>query len=274
MNTNGNAYTVIYSAVLVILVAAILAFVAMTLQPMQNENVKIETITKVLSAAAQADESVTIGEDTDVMSMYAENIIDAFLVDGNGAKVKELNTGKEDRKKIEVPSTSDLKKQNDIIKKIEEGNKDLLKDLNLPVFVFNIKGQKVTVLPCYGAGLWGPIWGYIAVAEDGKTLDGAIFDHKGETPGLGAKIAEKPFYSLFKGKTFGSGDVMFTVAKAGTHDTAHGVDAISGATITSQALGKSINLWARYYEPYLASAAKAAAADTVVGSTDVTEVED
>ena len=256
MNTNGNAYTVIYSAVLVILVAAILAFVAMTLQPMQNENVKIETITKVLSAATQADESVTIGEDTDVMSMYAENIIDAFLVDGNGAKVKELNTGKED------------------IKKIEEGNKDLLKDLNLPVFVFNIKGQKVTVLPCYGAGLWGPIWGYIAVAEDGKTLDGAIFDHKGETPGLGAKIAEKPFYSLFKGKTFGSGDVMFTVAKAGTHDTAHGVDAISGATITSQALGKSINLWARYYEPYLASAAKAAAADTVVESTDVTEVED
>lgn len=256
MNTNGNTYTVIYSAVLVILVAAILAFVAISLQPKQNENIKIETITKVLTAASQADESVTIDEDTDVMAMYTEKITAAFYVDGNGNKAGEMNLGKENVKDIEVTSTSDLKKQNDLIKQIEAGKTDLLAELRLPVYIFDINGQKVTVMPCYGAGLWGPIWGYIAVAADGKTIDGAIFDHKSETPGLGAKIAEAPFYTTFRGKSFGSGEEIFAVVKGGAKGNTHGVDAISGATITSQALGKCINLWAKYYGPYFEASAE------------------
>ena len=251
MNTNGNTYTVIYSTVLVILVAAILAFVAMILQPMQNENVKKETIGKLLSAAGQVDGSVTVGEDTDVIALYTKTVKDAFFVDGSGKKVGEMNIGKENANDIQVSTTADLKKQNDLLKKIEDGNSDLLSQLRLPVYVFDINGRTVTVIPCYGAGLWGPIWGYVALAEDGKTIDGAIFDHKGETPGLGSKIADEPFYGQFKDKTLGEGDNMFAVIKGGAKDNPHGVDAISGATITSQALGRSINLWAKYYEPYL-----------------------
>lgn len=256
MNTNGNTYTVIYSTVLVILVAAILAFVAMSLQDKQNENIKIETITKVLSAAAQSDEALTIDETTDVLAMYAEKITDAFNVDGLGNVKEHLNTGKENVRDIKVPSTADLKKQNDILKKIadtkdEASKAALLESLDLPVFVFDINGRTVTVIPCYGAGLWGPIWGYIALAEDGKTIVGAIFDHKGETPGLGAKIAEAPFYTSFQGKAFGSGEKVFAVEKGKHEDDPTCVDAISGATITSQALGRGINLWATYYQPYL-----------------------
>ena len=247
MNTNGNTYTVIYSTVLVILVAAILAFVAMILQPMQNENVKKETIGKLLSAAGQVDGSVTVGEDTDVIALYTKTVKDAFFVDGSGKKVGEMNIGKENANDIQVSTTADLKKQNDLLKKIENGNSDLLSQLKLPVYVFDINGRTVTVIPCYGAGLWGPIWGYVALAEDGKTIDGAIFDHKGETPGLGSKIADEPFYGQFKDKTLGEGDNMFAVVKGGAKDNPHGVDAISGATITSQALGRSINLWAKYY---------------------------
>lgn len=260
MNTNGNTYTVIYSVVLVVLVAAILAFVAMGLQDKQNENIKIETITKVLTAAAQADENVSIDENTDVLEMYTEHIIDAFEVDGNGEVKGHLELGKDDPRKIKVPSTADLKKQNDILKKIadakdEAGKTSLLESLRLPVFIFNINGKTITVIPCYGAGLWGPIWGYIALDDDGRTIEGAIFDHKGETPGLGAKIAEAPFYNSFKGKSLGEGETVFAVEK-GKHDGIPDcVDAISGATITSQALGKSINLWAKYYQPYLAKAA-------------------
>ena len=119
MNTNGNTYTVVYSTVLVILVAAILAFVAMSLQDKQNENIKVETITKVLSAAAQADESVTVDETTDVLDMYTKNIVEAFYVDGNGEVAGEMNMGKDNPKNIQVPSTADLKKQNDILKKID-----------------------------------------------------------------------------------------------------------------------------------------------------------
>ena len=260
MNTNGNTYTVIYSTVLVVLVAAILAFVALSLQDKQNENVKLETITKLLSAASQSDGSFVIGEDTDVLGLYAGKIKDAFYVDGNGKKVSEMNTGKENVKEIEVTTTSNLKAENDKMKKIEDGDASLLGELRLPVYVFDINGKDVTVIPCYGAGLWGPVWGYLAIASDGKTVTGAVFDHKGETPGLGAKIVDKSFCDEFIGKTLNmTGETVFAVVKAtAVTEPEHSVDAISGATITSQALGKSINLWARYYMPYLSGVAASA----------------
>lgn len=259
MNTNGNTYTVIYSTVLVMVVAAVLAFAAISLKPRQDENVKKETITKVLVAATESSQTLTVSEDTDVMSLYAEKIVSAFYVDGNGNGAGTMETGKDDLKKIEVATTSDLKKQNDIIKQIEKGNTGLMESLRLPVYIFDIDGQSVTVIPCYGAGLWGPIWGYIAVKEDGQDILGAIFDHKSETPGLGAKIAEEPFYSQFKGKKFSEGQTKFSVVKGGAKGAQDGVDAVSGATITSRALGETINTWVKYYEPYFAKIRQAAA---------------
>lgn len=275
MNTNSNTYTVIYSTVLVVVVAAVLAFAAMALKPMQDENVKKETITQVLTAAAQSDPDFNITEDTDVMAAYVAKVTKAFYVDGIGNGNGQMNMGKENVNDIQVATTSDLKKQNDIIKKIDAGQTELLKSLELPVYVLDINGKEITVIPCYGAGLWGPIWGYIAVEKDGKTITGAVFDHKSETPGLGAKITEKFFQDQFPGKVFGDGDVKFAVVKGGAKGAANGVDAISGATITSQSLGKTVNTWAKYYEPYLSKAAKAAeAADGAVNaeeeSADVT----
>lgn len=257
MNTNGNTYTVIYSTILVVLVAAILAFAALSLQDKQNENVKLETVSKLLGAASQADGTFTIEEGADVLGLYADHITDAFYVDGNGNRVGEMNMGKEDKNAIEVTTTSDLKKQNDIMKKIEAGDASLKPSLRMPVYVFDINGAEITVIPCYGAGLWGPIWGYIALNEDGKTITGAVFDHKGETPGLGSKIADAPFCSEFKGKTLDlSSAQSFAIAKPGSLDNPeHGVDAISGATITSRALGLSIDMWARNYSAYLIAAA-------------------
>ncbi len=272
MNTNSNTYTVIYSTVLVVVVAAVLASVAMLLQPKQNENVKKETISQVLVAAAQADETVTIAEDADVLKLYAEMVTAAFTVDGNGNRKGEMNLGKEDVSKIEVASTSDLKKQNDIIKRIEAGQDDL-SSLALPVYIIDVNGKDITVIPCYGAGLWGPIWGYLAVNADGKTLAGSVFDHQGETPGLGAKITEDFFESQFIGKVFGEGETKFTVVKGGAKGLEYGVDAISGATITSQALGAAINTWAKYYEPYLKAAGvqEAPATEVVVETETVVE---
>lgn len=274
MNTNGNTYTVIYSTVLVVLVAAILAFVAISLQGKQNENIKLETVSKLLGAAAQADESFSIAEDADALGLYAKHITDAFYVDGNGKRGDEMNMGKNNVKDIVVTTTSDLKKQNDIMKKIEAGDESLKGELALPVYVFDINGRKITVIPCYGAGLWGPIWGYIAFAEDGRTIVGTVFDHKGETPGLGAKITEKFFCDEFLGKSLDmNNETVFSVAKQNSlKNPEHGVDAISGATITSQALGKSINIWAKNYGPYLtAAAAENAAQADVPESTSADE---
>ena len=171
MNTNSNVYTVIYSTVLVVVVAAILAFAAEGLKDKQNENVKLETITKVLTAAAQSDDNFTIDENTDILATYRDRVIDAYFVDFKGEKVGEsMNLGKDDLKNIQVASTSDLKKQNDIIKKIEKGDADAAKSLRLPVYVFDINAQTITVLPIYGAGLWGPVWGYLAFAQMAAAL--------------------------------------------------------------------------------------------------------
>lgn len=258
MNTNSNTYTIIYSTVLVVVVAAILAFAAEFLKPAQQNNIKVETVSKVLTAALQADETVNIpadASDKDIMEMYAKYITDAYFIDFTGKKVGEsMNLGKEDLQKIKVTTNSDLKAQNDQLKAGKTDN------LRLPVYQFDINGQAITVIPCYGAGLWGPIWGYVAVAADGKTIKGAIFDHKSETPGLGAKIAEEPFYSTFAGKALdlASEDKIFNVEK-GHHAEANVVDAISGATITSQSLGRSLNRWFTAYRNFFKEMAAAPA---------------
>ena len=225
MNTNSNAYTVIYSIILVVVVAAVLAFAAMFLKPTQEANVKKDTIGQILTAA-------TINAE-DILGTYQQEIASAILVDLDGNKVGDLNV--ED---CEVYGTSELKRQIAAEQKA------------LPVYIFK---NGVTVVPCYGAGLWGPIWGYIGFEGDLKTIKAVCFGHKGETPGLGAKIADEPsFAEAFIGQQVGTGEILFEVAKPANRQTEmNGVDAISGATITCQALGKTLNQWFGFYENYL-----------------------
>lgn len=248
MNTNGNTYTVIYSAVLVILVAAILAYVSLALQPRQNDNIRVETMSKILTAAGlynaeEAEAAADINKFT--IALYNDNLQAAIYVNGNGEKTGDMK---------EVAGTSELKAQYDIMKKIGDGTDESLKaGLRLPVYIFNVNGQTIRVVPCYGAGLWGPIWGYLAFTEDMNTLDGAVFDHKGETPGLGAEIALPKFYDQFGGKQIldENGDfVSVSVVKGGAKGDIHGVDAISGGTITSKALETTMRTWLSFYRPY------------------------
>ena len=226
MNTNSNTYTVIYSIVLVVIVAAVLAFAAMFLKPTQDANVKKDTISQILTAATVEGE--------DILATYQDAIEAAILVDIEGNKVDDL-----DIQDCEVYGTADLKKQ------IAADQKAL------PVYIFK---NGITVVPCYGAGLWGPIWGYVGFEGDLKTIKAVCFGHKGETPGLGAKIADEPsFAEAFVGKQVGTGDILFEIAKPANRQTENnGVDAISGATITSQALGKTLNQWFGFYQNYFA----------------------
>ena len=239
MNTNSNTYTVIYSIILVVVVAAVLAFAAMFLKPTQDANVKKDTIGQILTAA-------TINGGNDILGAYKAEIESAILVDLEGNQVGTL-----DIETCEVYGTSDLKKQ------IAAENKAL------PVYIFK---NGLTVVPCYGAGLWGPIWGYIGFQDDLKTIKAVCFGHKGETPGLGAKIADEPsFAEAFVGKTVGTNEILFEIAKPANRQTVeNGVDAISGATITSQALGKTLNQWFGFYQNYLAKNAKVEVVDEVI----------
>lgn len=249
MNTNGNAYTVIYTTVVVALVAAILAFVAMTLKPKQDANIKAETISQMLTAAQfyTKDECSAMGNDK-VLEAYSQNIKEAYTINLKGEKVRDLNT---EVKSIELQDG--LKAQN---KNIKDGSDAA----DLPVYVFNKDGKSVSVVPVYGAGLWGPIWGYIALDEDLQTIVGAYFDHDSETPGLGAKIKDDPsFRAEFIGKKVNvASDPVFSVVKVGTSaDENSSVDAITGATMTSKGLGEAIAFWLKAYAPFLSSAAPA-----------------
>jgi len=217
MNTQSNTYTFIYAAIMVIVVAALLSIAAMSLKPMQDKNVEVEKKKSILS-------SVSLGQDADekpnkneyIEELYDKYIVNSYIVNSKGEKV-EGNA-----------FTVDLKKE---LAKSEN-------ERNLPVFVSKQDdGTKNVILPVRGKGLWGPVWGYIALKDDYNTVVGATFDHKSETPGLGAEINTDAFEQQFKGKKLFNEQGKFVsidVVKGGAPEgDIHGVDAISGGTITS-----------------------------------------
>ena len=202
MNTNSNAYTVIYTTLVVVVVAAVLAFTAMKLKPAQSANAKAETLRQMMSAAqVKPTDELYATKNADILQLYADNIDRAFTVGLDGQQNGELSVSKE---KIEL--VDNLKPQN---KAIKAGG-----EVTLPVYVFK---SGITVVPVYGAGLWGPVWGYIAFQPDGKTIAGAYFDHESETAGLGAKIKDDPaFQAEFVGEQpdFSQANV-FEIVKGG-----------------------------------------------------------
>lgn len=201
---------------MVILVAAILSFAAMSLKPYQDRNIEIEKKQNILASVnidATAD---------DAEEIYNKVVVNSYIVDSKGEVI--------DGDAFSVV----LKKER--TKPVDEQK--------LPVYECEIDGNIKYILPVYGTGLWGPIWGYISLDDDMNTIYGATFDDEGETPGLGAEIATKTFQSQFKGKTIFDNNgnlVSITVAKANeSAPEEHRVDAVSGGTITSKGLQKML----------------------------------
>ncbi|MBR4353143.1 MAG: NADH:ubiquinone reductase (Na(+)-transporting) subunit C [Bacteroidales bacterium] len=251
MNTNNNVYTIVYTTIIVVVAAAILAIAAMALKPKQDANIKAETISQMLTAAGFASKEDLAKQGNDqVLAMYSANIKNAFLIDAEGNKTGELET------EGSIELQDNLKQEN---KNIASGNP------SLPVYVFEKDGAEVNVIPCYGAGLWGPIWGYIAFNADCTEILGAYFDHESETPGLGAKIKDEAWFrEQFKGKkvNFSKPDDAFNIVKGGApagDDSA--VDAITGATMTCNGLDAALDTWFKAYIPFLQKKAGSAAGD-------------
>ena len=246
MNTNNNVYTIIYTTLIVVVVAALLAFVSQSLKGRQEANEKAETISQMLTAAQYGSKAeLDKLSNADKLAKYGDEIEKAFVIDLDGNVLRDLED-------IEVYGPKALKRQNYNIK----GGANKTGDPELPVFIF--KNGK-TVVPIYGAGLWGPIWGYISFQEDNATIAGAYFDHESETAGLGAKIKDDPaFQAEFVGETpdFSQANV-FEIVKGGAPADAEGksvidnkIDAITGATMTSQGLDAAIDTWLAAYAKY------------------------
>lgn len=212
MNKQSNAYTIIYASVMVILVAAVLAITSLGLKEKQTRNVEIDKMKQILS-------SVHIAATTaDARALYEKYIVDSFVIDSKGEHVEGV-------KAFDVNVAVQVKRDAD--------------SRQLPVFVCRLEnGEQKYIIPLYGAGLWGPIWGYLAIDSDGNTIYGAYFAHQGETPGLGAEIEKTIFSDQFRDKhLFIAGDFKsIAVEKKGQKpiDGAEYVDAITGGTITSK----------------------------------------
>ena len=215
MNRNSNVYTIVYAAVMVIVVAAVLAFTALSLRPTQENNVRIEKQRQILS-------SINVESTAkDAEQLYKEYIKNSFIVNSQGQK-------------IEGDAFNVVVKDEVVLPEAER---------KLPVFVANINGTDKYILPLYGMGLWGPIWGYISVDANGDTVYGAVFAHQGETAGLGAEITKPKFADQFQGKNlfFGNKFASIAVLKAGMKvENQEAVDAVSGGTITSQGVEKML----------------------------------
>jgi len=206
INKNSNAYILTYTSAIVIIVALLLSITSGALKGRQNENVKLDTKKQILSSLPAID--LTQG---DANEIYAKTIVAYQLLDADGKVAKELRP-------VE-----------DFDVKAAEGQ--------LPLYVANVDGETKYIIPMNGAGLWGAIWGYIALNDDKNTVYGVFFSHAGETPGLGANIATPKFQSQFEGKHIKNNGqfVSIAVMKAGQKaDNQEQVDALSGGTITSK----------------------------------------
>lgn len=213
MKTNSNSYTIVYAAVLVVIVAFLLAFVFQALRPAQEANVALDKQKQILyslnirglqdqSAAAKYKEVVTADEIIDANG----NVVDKGSKGGTAAGFK-LNSGD-------------------------------FKAGKLAVYVCSVNGQTKYVIPVYGMGLWGPISGYIALNDDKSTIYGAYFNHESETAGLGAEIKDnQKWQEQFQGKKLFKGAdrnaIAISVLKKRDSNDPNSVDAVTGATLTS-----------------------------------------
>ena len=230
MNKQGNLYTVIYVTVLVALVGTALAFTSMALRDRQQANIDADKMRQILA-------SVRLTPASDEVIPTFESVITSQLIvraDGSFAEGDAFD--------IDVAAQAKLPAA----------------DRLLPVYIYTgADGAHKYIIPVYGSGLWGPIWGYVSLDADGSTVYGAYFNHQGETPGLGAEITRPAFSGQFEGKQmFHDGRLMpVTVVKAGKApaDGRDYVDGISGGTITSKGVAAMLDNCLAPYSTYLQS---------------------
>ena len=230
---DSNAYIILYSVVMVVLVAVLLAVASMSLQKRQYENALNEKKQQIVTALGENPEQVK----------YGDVIAESALIDKEGNIIAD-------------------KSEEDVF----EAMKNLKGSIAEGVYPIFRTADGSVVVPVYGAGLWDAIWGYVALAPDMNTVKGVVFDHKGETPGLGAEIATPKHQAKYVGKTIYEGEqlVGITLKKGGAKESdstfAHEVDAITGGTKTSDGVTAMLQTCLNNYKPYFDAVRNAAAA--------------
>jgi Na+-transporting NADH:ubiquinone oxidoreductase subunit C len=243
--------------------------VALKLKPFQDKNIRLELMQNILTSV-QVENNAKNAEE-----LFEKYITDSYVVNAKSEKVKGLAAMEVDMKKEVAKIDKIIKLESQLqerrvspfknyisgfikTKAIDKNsiNKQIEKfesGRELPVYVCEKEGSTYFILPLRGKGLWGPIWGYIALESDLNTVYGAVFDHKGETPGLGAEINQGWFQENFQGKKiFKDGQFVSIEVVKGGADAAdlYEVDGISGGTITSKGLEDMLYDCLKSYETF------------------------
>lgn len=255
INKNSNAYIIMYTVVMVVIVATLLTFAATSLKDRQNANAENEKKSAIMEALGMAGGSM---EQT--VKDFDEMIVPALIVDGVFTPQVDA-AGKADAKPV-LDKMADLKglaaAQNE-----------------LPIFKYEKEGVIRYVIPVSGKGLWDSIWGYVALEGDGNTIAGVVFGHKQETPGLGAEIATEAHQNKYKEHKLFDGNGAFVsvkLVKGGAHkDNLHEVDAITGGTKTSDGVTLMLKNGLAKYEGFLRSLSATAVEDTTLSDDAVSE---
>ncbi len=239
----SNRYIFIYSTIMVVVVAVLLALAATLLQPFQDKNIRVERMQYILTAI-NVESTVDNAEE-----LYEKHVTEELVISVDGEITGRFKDGKMEqgsRRAFDIDLRTELKK-------LKDGGA-----VELPVFIAVNGKDTLTIIPLTGKGLWGPIWGYISLKSDFTTIFGSVFDHKGETPGLGAEIALPEFQQQFVGKKIFDENGQFVsvqVIKGGVKNSKipeiHGVDAISGGTITSNGTSMMIESSLKMYVPFI-----------------------
>ena len=239
MNRESNTYTILYAAIMVVLVAVALAFTSQVLKKPQEENIKIDKMEQILRSVHQATPDKGA-----VRDLYKKIVKHELLINTKGEVIATF-----EGEDIANNEAFNMNTANQF--KLLDSSPDLA----LPLYVAEVDGAKKFILPLNGAGLWNVIWGYIAIDADGSTVFGSDFGHAGETPGLGAEIATETFASRFIGKHIANqaGEVIgIAVVKNGkSPDEREFVDGVTGGTLTSNGVDAMLSHSLKPYEKYL-----------------------
>jgi len=232
VNKDGNGYTFAFSIILVIVVGVILSSLSLGLKDRKDANVAVKKKMNILSALGV--ESTR----KDGSEKYDQYIKDSYVISHTGVLQENLPEEKQ-------AFNLDVQKQfRDKTIKVA--------DRLYPIFEAEKDGEKLFVLPVVGKGLWGPIWGFVALADDYETIVGTSFDHKGETPGLGAEISQSFFEDRYNGEKIAIDGTFtpITVVQNGTGSETQKVDGITGGTITSKGVERMVNETMEVYYKY------------------------
>lgn len=227
IDKNGNAYIMVYTIAIVVIVALVLSITSGALKSRQNANVELDKKKQILSSLP----AVAL-EGADAAKLFADDIKHIYILNGQGDVVKELDPVKDFNY---VPASEEYL-----------------------IYMAEVNQETKWIIPLNGKGLWGAIWGYIALNDDRNTVNGVFFSHASETPGLGANIVTPAFRGQFEGKQLMKDNKFVSIAVMKVGQTAQGqdqVDALSGGTITSKGVESMLMNSIAPYEPFLKKAA-------------------